>query len=166
MKFLHFFLFLGGIFSFTALADDNISKSPTENTKKEPASPLVTIEGAWARVTKKGNVAVYMTLKTPPDQKDVLVGGKCEAADRIELHTHTHERGIMRMRPVEKMEVAGEKNLKPGGDHVMLMGLNKDLKVGQTINVTLHFEKTGDVAVSVPVKPVGGYRAHAEHKPH
>lgn len=164
MKFVYFFLFLGGISAFTAQAEDGSSQTPTE---KKEASSLVAVEEPWIRVMKNGkNASVYMTLKTPKGETDVLVGATCAIAKTTELHTHILEDGIMRMRPMEKMEIAGEKTLKPGGDHIMLIGLRRDAKVGQKIPVILRFEKSGEITVLTTVKPAGGYRAHADRKPH
>lgn len=62
--------------------------------------------------------------------------------------------GEMKMQKVDSVPLkAGESlSLKPGGYHIMLMELAAPLKVGTTIQVTLTFEKAGDVVVDVPVQ--------------
>lgn len=62
--------------------------------------------------------------------------------------------GAMMMRPVAKIALAKGSmvELKPGGYHVMLLGLVKPLKVGDTLKMTLTFEKAGTITVDVPVR--------------
>jgi len=78
--------------------------------------------------------------------------------------------GVMKMMHVEEgfAVAAGETHmLQRGGDHVMLMGLNQELKQGDTITLTLSFEKAGDMVVEVPVdlarKPAAGGMKHSNH---
>lgn len=167
MNFLYFLLFLGGLSSWDVLAK-GAEKSLTEKGQQKTEAPLVTVEEAWMRITHQGkNAAVFMTLKVPQGQKDVLMGGKYPFAKQVELHTHKHDKGIVQMRPVEDMEIQGVRVLKPGGDHVMLMGLTKPVKVGQTIEVTLQFKESGQIIVPVRVIAAGGFCARGGiHKPH
>ena len=62
--------------------------------------------------------------------------------------------GMMQMRPVERIEVpAGETvALEPGGYHIMLLDLQRELPVGETVEVTLTFEVAGDVVVTAEVR--------------
>ena len=61
---------------------------------------------------------------------------------------------MMGMQPVARLEIpaGGTVQLAPGGYHIMLIGLTKDLKVGDTVQVTLKFEKAGDVTVTAQVR--------------
>lgn len=63
----------------------------------------------------------------------------------------------MKMRRVESLNVekGGSRLLKPMGDHIMLMDLKGPLKEGDTVKLTLTFEKAGDVAVEAPVEAAG-----------
>ncbi len=58
-----------------------------------------------------------------------------------ELHTHLNEGGVMKMRPVESIAIkaGGEAKLQPGGQHVMLIGLQSALEEGKTLPITLTF---------------------------
>ena len=78
-------------------------------------------------------------------------------ARKAELHTHIHDQGIMRMRLVARITVpaGAAATLKPGGDHVMLMGLTAPLKKGDTLSLTLVFEHAGEIAVAVPIGAIG-----------
>src|SRR5690606_10830983 len=88
-------------------------------------------------------------------------------AETAELHTHIKDGEVMRMRPVEAIEVpaGGSVTLKPGGDHVMLMSLRAPLKEGETFPLTLIFEHRGSREVDVTVKSVGatGHESHGGH---
>jgi copper(I)-binding protein len=48
--------------------------------------------------------------------------------------------------------------LKPGGFHIMFMDLAGPMVAGETVDVTLTFEKAGDVMVTMPIvmRPAGG----------
>ena len=78
-----------------------------------------------------------------------------DAAKRVQLHTHIKgDDGVMKMRHVEQgfvIPAQGQHALKRGGDHIMFMGLVTLWEDGDVLNVTLHFEKAGDVPVSIPV---------------
>ena len=92
------------------------------------------------------------------------------ASKVTQLHTHIDAGdGIMKMTHVEEgFEIkAGEKlMMKRGGHHVMLMGLNDSLDQGETISVTLTFEKAGDVVVDIPVDLERKPAAHGGHSGH
>lgn len=129
----------------------------------------ISVKGAFARATiGKGRVgAAYLMIHNSTDMPDRLIGAATEVAKRAELHTHLHENGVMKMRPVEGVDVPaqGMAILKPGGDHVMLMGLSAPLKEGSHFSLVLIFEKAGEISVMVSVGPVGASKAgHAGHK--
>lgn len=113
--------------------------------------------------------AAFMQLMNMGDDDDTLVGASSDVAGRVELHTHTEDaNGVMRMGEIEGgiPVPAGETAmLKRGGMHVMFMGLNGPLEQGAEIDVTLTFEKAGDVQVKVLVdhdrKPDHGTMDHS-----
>lgn len=118
----------------------------------------VEIVEPWARASLAGrNSAAYMTIVNHGAALDRLVSAASPIARVVELHTHRMDNGVMRMRPVEAIEVnVGEPAvLRPGGLHVMLIGLTRDLKAGETVPLTLRFEKAGERTVEVPVLPAG-----------
>jgi copper(I)-binding protein len=123
----------------------------------------VTVDGAWARPTVPGQPVGGGYLVMTAAAGDRLVGGSTSAASRVELHTMAMKGDVMEMREVPAIELsAGRKvELKPGGLHLMFIGLKAPLKVGDKVPVTLKFEKAGEVKVdfAVMVKP-----AAAEHK--
>lgn len=123
------------------------------------------VEGPFARATPgEGKVGVaYMTLKNTGTEADSLVSASSPAAAKVELHTHIHEGGIMRMRPVDSIDVPAGKTveLQPGGLHLMLIDLKAPLKEGEEISVTLDFAKAGTKTVEVPVKATAAMAPHS-----
>ncbi len=117
------------------------------------------VDHPWARATagKAPNGAAFLMLTNAGDQADYLIRVETDAAKRAELHQHSMEDGVMKMRPVEKIEIApgGETMLKPGGLHIMLMGLTAPLKEGERFPLTLVFEEAGSLDVEVTVDAVG-----------
>jgi copper(I)-binding protein len=116
------------------------------------------VHDAWARAGLQGRTsAAYMTIENTTATLDRLVSAATPAARVVELHTHLMEGGVMRMRPVSAIEVnPGEPAvLRPGGLHVMLIDLTRPLRAGETIPLTLRFEKAGEVTVQVPVQAAG-----------
>ena len=95
-----------------------------------------------------------MTLTNSSSQADTLVAAKTDVADRAELHTVVGDmKSGMKMQQVENIPVpaSGAVELKPGSLHVMLFGLNKELKAGDTFALTLQYEKGGEHTVQVQV---------------
>jgi len=106
----------------------------------------------WARVTLKEG-AVYLAIRNTGDADDVLVAASTDVA-RVEFHTTMMRGGQMVMEPVQSIPVrAGAwAALQPGGLHIMLIDLKRELRPGDRINLELRFEKAGTVSISVPVR--------------
>jgi hypothetical protein len=115
------------------------------------------IDHPWSRATSARDDATYMTLVNEGEEADRLVKAASPVATRAELHIHLMENNVMKMRPVETLEVhPGEPTvLRPGGLHIMLIGLNKPLEMGDSFPLTLTFEKAGSVEVEVNVEKTG-----------
>jgi len=117
----------------------------------------VEITDAWARATPGGaqNGAAYVTLVSPTG--DRLTDVSSPVAEKAELHQMTNDGGIMKMREVTAIDLppGTPVSLKPGGLHVMLMGLTHPLQPGQSVPMTLQFEKSGTREVDVAVGKVG-----------
>jgi hypothetical protein len=116
----------------------------------------VMVTQAYARASatptaKSG--AAYVSLMNHAAEADRLLSAVTPAAKTTEIHKSEVVDGVMKMAPVGPLEIPGMGMLemKPGGYHVMLMGLVKPLKKGEEIEITLTFEKAGEVKVKVPV---------------
>lgn len=128
-----------------------------------PPTQGLTISDVWARASAakpdssmnmpasdgmnmpKPNSAVYMKINGG-GLADKLVQAESAVAAAVELHTVEMKDGVMQMRQVEggiDVPAHATLELKPGGFHVMLIGLEQELKPGETFKVKLTFEKAG-----------------------
>ena len=109
----------------------------------------------WARsALKGGNGAAYMLLHNYSAEDDALIGASSDVAEAVEIHlSQMKADGTMEMLKQESiaLPVDGEVELKPGGYHIMLIGLKQDLKAGAEFSVTLHFTNHEDIILTVPV---------------
>ncbi|WP_299610307.1 copper chaperone PCu(A)C [uncultured Tateyamaria sp.] len=112
--------------------------------------------------------AAFMMIRNETGQDDTLIAAETDAAARVELHTHVEvSDGVMQMTEIEggiTLPAGGTHHMMRGGDHVMLMGLTGPLEQDSTIDVTLVFEKAGEVVVTIPVdnerKPKASAHSH------
>lgn len=140
--------------------------APSRAQALEFTSGSLTIDRPWSRPTigKAPNSAAYMKITNKGSAPDTLTGVKSEVAEHVQLHTVMKEGEVMRMRPV-KGGIAVPPNasleLKPGGYHIMLMGLTKKLAPGDMFDLTLQFQGQGEVPIKVKVEKMGGMGAGA-----
>ncbi|MFB1489825.1 MULTISPECIES: copper chaperone PCu(A)C [unclassified Thiocapsa] len=127
----------------------------------------LSIGDPYARAVPPGqpNSAVFMSLENQTAENQALVGAESAVSEIVELHTHVEEGGMMRMRRIEKIEVpAGETvTLKPGGLHVMLIGLKQPLEPGDAVDLTLIFEDGSRKPVQAPVRRIEAPMKHMNH---
>jgi len=111
--------------------------------------------------------ASFMTLKNSSDHAIKLVKANTQVSKKAELHTHTHDNGVMRMREVPFFEIPakGQTQLKPGGNHIMLISPVQPIQEGKTVSITLTFEDGSTKEVTMPVKSVMnmGKQDHSHH---
>lgn len=137
----------------SAFAADLMAKDPYAFA----STPTAKAGGAYISVMNHGHA-------------DRLLDAKSDVAKRVEIHEHKNVDGVMKMRQVKaglEVPMHGEVIMAPGGYHVMLMGLKAPLVEGEAFDVTLVFEKAGEITVSVPVvnraTHKGGHSGHSEH---
>jgi copper(I)-binding protein len=121
-----------------------------------PEPGMLTVIDVRARPAplEGGNGAAYLTVLNGLDVPVRLASVAGDAAAAVELHESINDNGVMKMEPhPEGFEIpaGGILELKPGGKHVMLLGLTKPLTVGDTIDLTLNFEGSDPIILSVPV---------------
>jgi len=121
---------------------------------------------AWARASSAmaSAGAAYMTIENTGSAADALIGASSPAATTVEVHETvvmgspapgaSADGGMMGMQPVKRLEIpaGGTVELKPGSYHIMLIGLKQDLKVGDSVEITLTFEKVGEIKVTATVR--------------
>jgi copper(I)-binding protein len=115
------------------------------------------LNNAWARATpgKAENGAAYLTILSPTT--DRLVSVSSPVAQKAELHTMSMAGMVMQMRPLAGLEIPAGRpvTLKPGGEHIMLLGLNRPLQEGESFPLTLNFERAGPLTVTAAVQKLG-----------
>lgn len=137
------------------------------------ASGGLQAKDVWARAAKAGemaqgemqmggdhagmgaNSAAYMIITNSGKEPDRLVGAKADVSNAVEIHETVMDGDVMRMQPVQggiEVPAGGQVELKPGGYHVMFIGLTRDLNAGDKLPLTLQFEKAGDVKVEAEVR--------------
>jgi copper(I)-binding protein len=133
----------------------------------DSAAGEITVLDPYVRLVPHGQeqTAAYFTLRNAGKAGHALVKAASPAARVVELHTVVHEGGMMKMRPVPKIEVqaGGETRLQPGGLHVMLIGLTRPLRDGEQVELTLRFEDGSEKKIAAPVRPVAAAMSHAHH---
>lgn len=142
-----------------------------------PAAPAVsqgelTVSDPWIRPASLGEAPTatsshgshdgamvttggYMTLSNSGGEADFLVAADAgDLAEAVELHTMVMDGEVMRMRPVEQIEIpaGGAAELRPGGLHIMFIGLQRSLEPGETVRLSLTFERGGTVEVDAVVR--------------
>jgi copper(I)-binding protein len=126
----------------------------------------IVVENPWARATPVKVGGAYMKLRNTGAAADRLVKVSAPAAEKVELHETRVEVGMAMMRPVGPVELApgATVEFKPGGLHMMLMGLAQPLKEGERLKLVLTFEKAGTIEVEAVVEKAGamspGYHQH------
>ncbi|MCR4304987.1 MAG: copper chaperone PCu(A)C [Gallionella sp.] len=129
----------------------------------------IQIEGAWLRATAPGQEEASLDFSITSKQPAVLLGVSSTVSSAVEMHSMTHEKGMMRMRQVESIEIpAGKRvNLGESGYHLMLAGLKAPLKAGENIPLTLTIKESNNRTVKIEtraeVKPLTTTKA-STHK--
>ncbi|WP_054890834.1 MULTISPECIES: copper chaperone PCu(A)C [unclassified Pseudomonas] len=125
-----------------------------------PALADTTVSDAWVRasVPHQQSTGAFMTLTASTDSK--LVNVASPVAKTVQVHEMTMNGDVMGMREVKSVELPAGKpvTLDPNGLHVMLMGLNEQVKEGQQVPLTLTIEdakgQKQTIEVQAPVKPL------------
>ncbi len=126
-----------------------------------PALAATTVSNAWARGTVAGQASSGAFMQLTSSQGGRLVAVASPAAGMAEVHEMKMDNGVMKMNAVPFLELPAGKTveLKPGGYHVMLMGLKQQLKGGETLPLTLTIEgadgKKETLELKVPIKALG-----------
>lgn len=127
----------------------------------------VEIDGAYARasIPNVPNSAAFFVIKNNSDKDIAITSANSDIAEKNELHTHIKENEMMKMIKIEKLVVPAKSSLelKSGGDHVMLIGLKKELKAGDEISLELSFSDGDKKSIKVPVKDLASTMHKMQH---
>ncbi len=116
----------------------------------------ITVHDAWMRATAQGeNGAIYFVLQNNSTEQDELIDVSSNLAESVEMHESSMVSGtdVMQMNRVSSVAVDAnsEVTFAPGGLHLMLVGVKNELKVGDVIEILLHFRNHADIPVNVSV---------------
>ncbi len=130
------------------------------NAQQAPGDLAIT--QPWTRAAgANGNGAAFLSLRNTGAQADRLISASTPLARRVELHSMVRDGDIMRMRPVDAIALPPGQSveLRPGGLHIMLIGLTEPLQQGTQVPLVLRFERAGEVRVMLHVQAAGA-RGH------
>jgi copper(I)-binding protein len=118
------------------------------------------IQHPWSRATPKGATVAggYMKITNTGKTPDRLIGGSTAAAPKFEIHEMSMDGGVMKMRMLPKgieIKPGQTVELKPGGYHLMFVGITAPLEQGKRVKGTLEFEKAGKIEVEYAVEAIG-----------
>jgi len=122
------------------------------------------ISNAWSRASTgiERPSAIYLSITNNSSSYERLTAAHTDTAKRAELHRHSMDNGVMRMRQVDTVEIPPSSTtmLRPSGFHIMLFNLKSLLRAGDVFPVSLTFEKAGKRIVMVHVAGVGSNKTH------
>jgi copper(I)-binding protein len=120
------------------------------------ARATLEIREPWLRPSPPGVPvgAGYLTIINRGTAADELLGVATPRASMVQIHETRMEQGVMRMRELERLTIGAgvQIALAPGGAHLMLMGLNEPLRVGEKVPLTLRFARSGEKTVIFEVR--------------
>ncbi len=140
--------------------------APITAAAQEARAGDLAVQQPWTRAAGQGATgAGFLSISNRGAAADRLLSAATPAARAVELHTMIRDGDVMRMRAVEAIEVPPGQTvaLRPGGLHMMLVGLSRPLREGETVPVTLRFERAGEVWVALSVQAAGA-RKPAAHR--
>ncbi len=130
----------------------------------------VAVSAAWARATAPGQGSAAVYLRITSQQQASIVAVSSPAADSAEMHSMTHDNGMMKMRALKTLPLPARQEVVLGssGNHIMLTGLKRPLQAGNSVPLTLTVQfadqRREKVAVKAEVKPLTA--SHDKHKHH
>jgi periplasmic copper chaperone A len=124
----------------------------------------LTIANAWARASAgqaRTGAAYIGNISNHGNKMDRLISATSPVAKRVEIHNNIIENGVAKMRQVTAIDInpGHPIALKPGGYHIMFMGLHAPLKIGETFPLTLSFEHAGKIDLAIEVRKIGSSRS-------
>lgn len=118
------------------------------------AQAQVEVQSAWARPTVAGQMGTGAFMRLTSKDGVRIIGASSAVAGVVEIHEMAMSGSVMQMRPLKGLDLApgSTVELKPGGQHMMLMDLKRPLAVGEKIKVELRLETRDKKLVTQPVE--------------
>ena len=146
---------LAALLALAACADADAPTVEAPPPEAAVGSALGVSDG-YARAAPEGGVsAVFFRVENGTGTADTLVAARTDVAGRVEVHETTEGAdGLRGMRPVAGVPVpaGGAVAFEPGGLHVMLLDLQRDLDAGETVPVELDFAGGRTLTLDAPVR--------------
>jgi copper(I)-binding protein len=124
--------------------------------------------GGWMRAMPPGQptAAAYLTLRNADDKSARLVAASTPVARRVEIHESSQVDGMWRMRKLDSLAIpaGGSVTLAPGGVHLMLLGLTRPVREGDSLTITLELDNGESLPVTIEVGAPGDSSAHRHHQ--
>jgi len=120
-----------------------------------PPEDKIKIKDAWIRPSSENMAtALYFIIENNSSKADTLFQADCDFAGKVEIHETYSQGDMMGMRKVDFIIIDSKSSFefKPGGYHVMLMKLKKDINVGDEEKFTLHFKQAGELKITAQAK--------------
>jgi copper(I)-binding protein len=118
----------------------------------------ITVIDPYVRAIPPGQSisAAFLQLNNNSDEMNYLIKATSPIANVVELHEHIHDKGMMKMRRVERIEIPAKSStlLKPGGYHIMLIDLKGTLALDQKITINLEFSDGSKQIIIAPVRKI------------
>ena len=120
----------------------------------QPTDEIV-IKDQWLRPSAaKMATALYFTIENKSDVTDTLYSITSNISDKIEIHETYSSGDMMGMREIGSIVIEGGTavKLEPGGKHIMVLKLKRDIKVGDKIDFILNFKRSGELSITAEAK--------------
>lgn len=127
----------------------------------------ITVQDAWIRGIPPSatTTAAFMTIHNAGSDDAILKSADCEVAETVQIHTMEQVGEIMKMKEVSELRIPanGQAILAPKGYHIMLIGLVRPIKEGESIPLSLNFADRATVVVDAVVKKWGSMPPMSHH---
>jgi copper(I)-binding protein len=134
------------------------------NSSFASENSAIVAENGYARESIPGTTisSAYMTLKNVSSKNLRIIAASSSVSDRVEIHEHTMENGLMKMRQRDSVEILANDStiFQPSGFHLMIFDLKQPLKAKENIMITLHFDNQSSLDVNYLVKGLKQKKHH------
>jgi len=134
------------------------------NSSFASENSAIVADNGYARESIPGTTisSAYMMLKNVSSKNLRIIAASSSVSDRIEIHEHTMENGLMKMRQRDGVEILANDStiFQPSGFHLMIFDLKQPLKAKENIMITLHFDNQSSLDVNYLVKGLKQKKHH------